>query len=67
MDDSVRQDNDIHPRDEGPERDGPAARDDGVDVSLIRWMLSLSPADRLRVLQGNVRSIVRLRHGARRC
>jgi hypothetical protein len=26
--------------------------DDGVDVTLIRWMLSLSPEDRLAVLQG---------------
>jgi hypothetical protein len=24
---------------------------DGVDVTLIRWMLSLTPAERLQVLQ----------------
>lgn len=24
---------------------------DGVDVSLVRWMLSLTPAERLAVLQ----------------
>lgn len=42
---------------EQPERSG-----DGVDVTLIRWMLSLSPAERLRVLQNNVRSILKLRH-----
>ena len=35
--------------------------DDGVDVTLIRWMLSLSPRQRLLVLQQNVRSILRLR------
>jgi len=30
--------------------------DDGVDVSLIRWMLSLSWEERLDVLQGFVDS-----------
>jgi hypothetical protein len=34
---------------------------DGVDISLIRWMLSLSPKERLLVLQSNARSIARLR------
>jgi hypothetical protein len=34
---------------------------DGVDLTLIRWMLSLTPAERLEVLQNNVRSILRLR------
>jgi hypothetical protein len=34
---------------------------DGVDVTLIRWMLSMTPAQRLRTLQRNVRSLLRLR------
>ncbi|HEV2175923.1 MAG TPA: hypothetical protein VGW33_01760 [Terriglobia bacterium] len=34
---------------------------DGVDLSLIRWMLSLTPAERLQVLQQNVDSLLRLR------
>lgn len=34
---------------------------DGVDVTLIRWMLSKTPAERLKILQQNVRSILRLR------
>jgi hypothetical protein len=34
---------------------------DGVDLTLIRWMLSLTPAKRLEVLQNNARSILRLR------
>lgn len=34
---------------------------DGVDVTLIRWMLSLTPKQRLRVLEDQVRSILRLR------
>ena len=42
------------------------ADDGGVDVTLIRWMLSLSPAERLHVLEGNVASILRLRGGRSR-
>jgi hypothetical protein len=34
---------------------------DGVDLTLIRWMLSLTPEERLEVLQANVGSILRLR------
>jgi hypothetical protein len=34
---------------------------DGVDLTLIRWMLSLTPKERLLVLQQNIRSIMRLR------
>jgi hypothetical protein len=39
----------------------PTHSEDGVDLTLIRWMLSLTPAERLEVLQENVRSILRLR------
>jgi hypothetical protein len=35
--------------------------EDGVDLTLIRWMLSLTPAERLQVLQDNVNSILKLR------
>jgi hypothetical protein len=35
--------------------------DDGVDVTLIRWMLSMTPAERLQVLQSHVRSVLELR------
>lgn len=34
--------------------------DDGVDVTLIRWMLSLSPEQRLDVLQSFLDSIAEL-------
>ena len=44
-----------------PTRDLPAYSEDGVDLTLIRWMLSLSPAERLEVLQNTVASILRLR------
>jgi hypothetical protein len=35
--------------------------DDGVDVTLIRWTLGLTPAERLDVLQRNVNAILDLR------
>ncbi len=41
--------------------DEPTHSEDGVDLTLIRWMLSLTPAERLEVLENNVRSIMRLR------
>jgi len=40
----------------------PREADDGVDVTLIRWMLSLSPEERLAVLQGFVDSVAELTH-----
>ncbi len=35
------------------------------DASLIRWMLGLSPEERLAVLQGFVDSAIELRDGRR--
>lgn len=35
--------------------------EDGVDLTLIRWMLSLSPVERLKVLQRHIASVQRLR------
>lgn len=32
----------------------PTHSDDGVDLTLIRWMLSLTPAERLQALQSFV-------------
>lgn len=34
--------------------------EDGVDLTLIRWMLSLTPAERLSTLQNTIRSFKRL-------
>lgn len=39
----------------------PAYSPDGVDLTLIRWMLSLTPAERLDVLQGYVDSVMEIR------
>ena len=36
---------------EGVPATEPAFARDGVDLTLIRWMLSLTPEERLRVLQ----------------
>jgi hypothetical protein len=41
----------------------PTHSEDGVDLTLIRWMLSLTPLERLLVLQKSVESIQRLRDG----
>ena len=38
--------------------------DDGVDVSLIRWMLSLSADERLAVLQGFADSVAAVTDGS---
>ncbi len=35
--------------------------EDGVDLTMIRWMLSLTPAERLEVLQAAVNSIFDIR------
>ena len=48
-------------RDSEPREIASAYSPDGVDISLIRWMLSLTPSDRLRALEGFVRPILRMR------
>lgn len=42
---------------------GPLYSKSGVDVTLIRWMLSLTPAERLQILQQTIHSILRLKGG----
>lgn len=49
---------------EDPE--APAYDEDGVDLTLIRWMLSLSPAERLQVAQESAESLLRMRREAAR-
>jgi len=34
---------------------------DGVDLTLIRWMLSLTPAERLEFLEDRVNDIIAIR------
>jgi hypothetical protein len=40
---------------------GPEYSADGVDLTVIRWMLSMSPLERLNVLQNHMDSIMELR------
>ena len=40
--------------------------DDGVDLTLIRWMLSVTPTERLQVLQEQAWSLARLIHAVSR-
>lgn len=35
--------------------------EDGVDLTLIRWMLSLTPAQRLDVLEDYLSTVLRMR------
>ena len=35
--------------------------EDGVDLTLIRWFLSLTPAERLQFLQNRINAIARIR------
>ncbi len=47
----------------------PAYSEDGVDLTLIRWMLSLTPLERLRKLEAFISDVERiesLNQGARR-
>lgn len=49
---------------ERSEEAAPTADEDssGVDVTLIRWMLSLTPAERLDVLQRHVDAVLEMRN-----
>ena len=39
----------------------PEYSEDGVDLSLIRWMLSLTPAERLQFLEERIEEIRAIR------
>ena len=39
----------------------PDYSEDGVDLSLIRWMLSLTPAERLSFLEERINEILLIR------
>jgi hypothetical protein len=44
----------------------PTHSEDGVDLTLIRWMLSLTPGQRLQVLEDHVESFLSIHHAATR-
>lgn len=43
----------------------PSHADSGVDISLIQWFMTLSPGERLRVVQNYVRSVQKVRRANR--
>lgn len=49
------------PEENHPDATGPTHSEDGVDLTLIRWMLSLTPAERLRALQSFVNAVLKVR------
>jgi hypothetical protein len=51
-------DRDFSPADSAP---APEYSEDGVDLSLIRWMLSLTPAERLEYLSERIADIETIR------
>jgi hypothetical protein len=50
----------VHPGDK------PAYSPEGVDLTLIRWMLSLTPKERLQVHQRTIRAINKIRNARSR-
>jgi hypothetical protein len=55
----------LNPDSNGKPLPGESTDDDGVDETLIHWMLSLTPAERLRALQRHVNAVNRLRAAMR--
>jgi hypothetical protein len=57
----------LDPRGKPPRADDYGAQDEnGVDLSLIRYMLSLSPLERLRVMERHARDTLLLMEYGRR-
>ena len=46
-----------------PERRNRRHWGSGVDVTLIQWMLSMTPEQRLQTLENTIWSLMRLKHG----
>ena len=44
----------------------PAFSQSGVDLTMLLWMASKTPEERLRILQGNVNAILRARNARNR-
>jgi hypothetical protein len=52
------------PGETGGQGDGAPLTDyseDGVDLTLIRWTLSLTPTERLQILEDRINTILRIR------
>ncbi len=44
-----------------PEENEPLVSTEGVDLTLIRWMLSLTPAERIEQIESIARSLEEIR------
>jgi hypothetical protein len=51
----------LHTVGESVEPPAPDYSEDGVDLSLIRWFLSLTPAERLQFAQRHVNGVLAIR------
>jgi hypothetical protein len=58
MDPNARETSDT-PQD-ASDSERPSHGEDGVDLTLIRWMLSRTPLQRLQVLQQHIQALARL-------
>jgi len=48
-----------------PPKKLPGYNEDGVDITLIQWMLSFTPAERLQIVQQSLRSIQEMQNASR--
>lgn len=48
-------------RSDGEPAPAPEYSEDGVDLTLIRWALSLTPAERLHFFEGRINEILAIR------
>lgn len=48
------------------DKNDPQYSPDGIDMTLTRWMLSLTPEERLQTLQNHVNAVLKLRRGKRK-
>jgi hypothetical protein len=51
----------LHTLGESVEPPVPDYSEDGVDLSLIRWFLSLTPAERLQFAQRHINGVLKVR------
>ena len=49
---------------EPPPEGEPERRDDGIDVSVVRWFATLTPLERIRALEKQIAAVEKLRRGS---
>jgi hypothetical protein len=61
LDEQHEKSNEGNPTPTPADEPAPAYSEDGVDLTLIRWFLSLTPTERLRHLEDHLRAIMKVR------